>query len=144
MPPAPDLFRPPVPDSGGRLPIRTSEDIVLVRTAVRQAALHLKFGLVDQTKLVTAASEIARNTLIYGKGGDVLIEPVQAVKSGLRLVFTDQGPGIPDIERALTDGYTTGGGMGLGLGGTRRLVDDFKIVSAPNEGTTISITKWSR
>lgn len=128
----------------GNLAIRSAEDIVLVRTAVRQAALQQKFGLVDQTKLVTAASEIARNTLIYGKGGNVLIEPVQGLKSGLRLTFIDKGPGIPDIDRALTDGFTTGGGMGLGLGGTRRLVDDFSIVSGPNEGTTVSITKWSR
>jgi serine/threonine-protein kinase RsbT len=144
MSPTTDLLWSSILTHGGHLPIRTPEDIVLVRTAVRQAALHLKFGLVDQTKLVTAASEIARNTLLYGKGGDVLIEPVLASKPGLRLVFTDQGPGIPDIDRALTDGFTTGGGMGLGLGGTRRLVDDFKIVSAPTEGTTVSITKWSR
>jgi serine/threonine-protein kinase RsbT len=133
-----------MPIHTGHLPIRAPEDIVLVRTAVRQAALQMKFGLVDQTKLVTAASEIARNTLIYGKGGDVSIEPVHGLRSGIRLVFKDQGPGIPDIDRALTDGFTTGGGMGLGLGGTRRLVDDFKIVSGPSEGTTVSITKWNR
>jgi serine/threonine-protein kinase RsbT len=132
------------PVVSGNLPIQTPEDIVLVRTAVRQAALQLKFGLVDQTKLVTAASEIARNTLIYGKGGEVFIEPVSEAKSGLRLTFIDKGPGIPDIDRALSDGFTTGGGMGLGLGGTRRLMDDFKIVSKPSEGTTVSITKWSR
>lgn len=140
----PDFGRPQLLPSAGRLPIQTPEDIVLVRTAVRQAALQLKFGLVDQTKLVTAASEIARNTLIYGKGGEVFIEPVQAAKSGLRLTFSDRGPGIPDIDRALVDGFTSGSGMGLGLGGTRRLMDDFKIVSSPNEGTTVSITKWSR
>lgn len=126
------------------VPIRTSEDIVLVRTAVRKAALEVKFGLVDQTKLVTAASEIARNTLVYGLGGDVSIELVRHPKSGVRLTFRDQGPGIPDVDRALTDGFTSGGGMGLGLGGTRRLMDDFQIASKPNEGTTVTIAKWSR
>jgi serine/threonine-protein kinase RsbT len=144
MTPLYDPYRMGLTPVKGNLPIQTPEDIVLVRTAVRQAALQLKFGLVDQTKLVTAASEIARNTLIYGKGGEVVIEPVQEAKSGLRLTFIDKGPGIPDIGRALSDGFTTGGGMGLGLGGTRRLMDDFKIVSTPSEGTTVSITKWSR
>jgi len=144
MTPLYDPYRTGLTPVKGNLPIQTPEDIVLVRTAVRQAALQLKFGLVDQTKLVTAASEIARNTLIYGKGGEVVIEPVQEAKSGLRLTFIDKGPGIPDIGRALSDGFTTGGGMGLGLGGTRRLMDDFKIVSTPSEGTTVSITKWSR
>ncbi len=126
------------------LPIRTNEDIVLVRTAVRKAAVSLRLGLVDQTKLVTAASEIARNTLDYGLGGEVRLQVVRAHKPGLRLTFVDKGPGIKDIERALTDGYTTGSGMGLGLGGTRRLVDDFEIASKPGEGTTVIITKWSR
>lgn len=126
------------------LPIRSSEDIVLVRTAVRKAAVALKFGLVDQTKLVTAASEIARNTLDYGKGGEVHLQIVHATKSGVRLTFIDHGPGIPDINRALTDGYTSGSGMGLGLGGTRRLVNEFDIASKPDEGTTVIITKWSR
>jgi serine/threonine-protein kinase RsbT len=126
------------------LPIRASEDVVLVRTAVRKAALGLKFGLVDQTKLVTAASEIARNTLDYGKGGEVTIARVQAQKAGIRLVFADRGPGIPDIERAMTDGWTSGSGMGLGLSGTRRLMDEFDLASKPGEGTTVTITKWSR
>lgn len=126
------------------IPIRSSEDIVLVRTAVRKAALEIKFGLVDQTKVVTAASEIARNTLVYGKGGDVTLELIREPKIGIRLVFKDQGPGIPDVDRALTDGFTGGGGMGLGLGGTRRLMDDFEIASKPNEGTTVTIAKWSR
>jgi serine/threonine-protein kinase RsbT len=131
-----------------QLPIRTSEDVVLVRTAVRKFALQIKLGLVDQTKVVTAASEIARNTLDYGGGGDVLIEIVQrsdvGLRAGLRLTFSDRGPGIPDIARALTDGWTSGNGMGLGLGGTRRLMDDFQIASKPEEGTTVTITKWSR
>jgi serine/threonine-protein kinase RsbT len=126
------------------LPIRTSEDIVIVRTAVRKAALAAKLGLVDQTKLVTAASEIARNTLDYGKGGQVTIERVQALKSGIRLTFEDKGPGIPNIELALTDGWTSGTGMGLGLSGTRRLMDEFHLASKAGEGTTVTITKWSR
>lgn len=126
------------------LQIRTSEDVVQVRTAVRKAAIAAKLGLVDQTKLVTAASEIARNTLDYGKGGQVLIERVDAAKPGIRLTFEDQGPGIPNIELALTDGWTSGSGMGLGLSGTRRLMDDFELASKPGEGTTVTITKWSR
>ncbi len=126
------------------LPIRTSEDIVQVRTAVRKAAIAAKLGLVDQTKLVTAASEIARNTLDYGKGGSVIIERVDAAKTGIRLTFEDRGPGISNIELAMTDGWTSGSGMGLGLSGTRRLMDDFQLASKPGEGTTVIITKWSR
>ncbi len=126
------------------LPIRTSEDIVQVRTAVRKAAISAKLGLVDQTKLVTAASEIARNTLDYGKGGSVTIERVDAAKSGIRLTFEDHGPGIANIELAMTDGWTSGSGMGLGLSGTRRLMDEFQLASKPGEGTTVIITKWSR
>lgn len=126
------------------LPIRTQEDIVLVRTAVRKAAISAKLGLVDQTKLVTAASEIARNTLDYGKGGNVTIERVDAAKSGIRLTFEDRGPGIVNIELAMTDGWTSGSGMGLGLSGTRRLMDEFQLASKPGEGTTVIITKWSR
>ncbi len=126
------------------LPIRSPEDIVQVRTAVRKAAISAKLGLVDQTKLVTAASEIARNTLDYGKGGQVLIERVQASKAGIRLTFEDQGPGIPDLQLALTDGWTSGSGMGLGLSGTRRLMDDFELNSTVGQGTTVIITKWSR
>ena len=126
------------------LPIRAPEDIVQVRTAVRKAALAAKLGLVDQTKLVTAASEIARNTLDYGRGGSVLIERVEAARIGIRLTFEDQGPGIPNIELALTDGWTSGSGMGLGLSGTRRLMDEFQLASRPGEGTTVIITKWSR
>ena len=126
------------------LPIRTSEDIVQVRTAVRKAAIAAKLGLVDQTKLVTAASELARNTLDYGKGGQVTIERVDALKSGIRLTFEDRGPGITNIELAMTDGWTSGSGMGLGLSGTRRLMDEFQLASKPGEGTTVIITKWSR
>lgn len=127
------------------LPIRASEHVVSVRTAVRQKAVKAKFGLVDQTKIVTAASEIARNTLGYGRGGDVLIEVLsEGPRKAVRLTFTDQGPGIPDIALALTDGYTTGSGMGLGMGGTKRLVDEFTVASKVSEGTTVTITKWSR
>jgi serine/threonine-protein kinase RsbT len=117
---------------------------VQVRTAVRKAALAAKLGLVDQTKLVTAASEIARNTLDYGKGGTVQIERIEAAKTGIRLTFQDQGPGIANIDLALTDGWTSGSGMGLGLSGTRRLMDEFQLASKPGEGTTVIITKWSR
>jgi serine/threonine-protein kinase RsbT len=123
--------------------IRTSEDIVHVRQAVRKNAVSLGFGLVDQTKIVTASSELSRNTLDYGGGGTVLIEIVQNdTRTGVRLVFEDQGPGIPDIERALTDGYTSGGGMGLGLGGAKRLSHEFDISSKPGEGTRVSILRW--
>ena len=127
------------------VPVRTSEDVVYVRTSVRKLAAELRFGIVDQTKIVTAASEIARNTVDYGRGGDLRMEALQnGLKSGLRLIFSDQGPGIRDIEQALKDGFTTGNGMGLGLGGTRRLMDEFNIASKLNEGTTVTITKWSR
>ncbi len=128
-----------------RLPITASEHVVLVRTSVRQQAVKAKFGLVDQTKVVTAASEIARNTLHYGRGGDVLIEVLsEGARKALRLTFTDQGPGIPDLSLALTDGYTTGSGMGLGMGGAKRLVDEFAVASKEQEGTTVTLTKWSR
>lgn len=127
------------------LPVRTSEDVVLVRTSVRRMAAGLRFGIVDQTKVVTAASEIARNTVDYGRGGDLRMEAVDSgLKRGLRLIFSDRGPGIKDIDEALRDGFTSGSGMGLGLGGTRRLMDEFDIVSKLNEGTTVTITKWSR
>lgn len=125
------------------LPIRTSEDIVIVRQAVRKQAIALGFNLVDQTKLVTASSELARNTLDYGLGGTVQLDIVQnGLRPGVRLTFEDQGPGIPDIELALKDGFTSGGGMGLGLGGARRLCNEFEIWSQPGEGTRISITRW--
>jgi len=127
------------------LPVRSSEDVVIVRTSVRKLAAELRFGIVDQTKIVTAASEIARNTVDYGRGGELRMEALKnGLKSGLRLVFIDQGPGIRDLDQALRDGFTTGNGMGLGLGGTRRLMDEFNIASKLNEGTTVTITKWSR
>ena len=125
------------------LPVQSSEDIVTVRQAVRKKAISLGFGLVDQTKFVTAASELARNTLDYGGGGTVRIEMVQNERtSGIRLIFEDQGPGIADIEQALKDGYTSGNGMGLGLGGAKRLSNEFEIWSQPGEGTRVSILRW--
>ena len=125
------------------LPIQTSADVVSVRQAVRSAAMEQSFSLVDQTKLVTAASELARNTLDYGGGGVVRIELLlEGIRRGVRLIFKDQGPGIADIELAMRDGYTSGGGLGLGLGGAKRLVNDFHIDSAPGKGTTITITRW--
>ena len=127
------------------LPIRSSEDMVTVRTSVRKLATELRFGIVDQTKIVTAASEIARNTIDYGRGGELRMEILdKGPKKGLRLAFSDHGPGIRDIQQAMTDGFTSGTGMGLGLGGTRRLMDEFEIASKLNEGTTVTITKWSR
>jgi serine/threonine-protein kinase RsbT len=125
------------------LPIRSETDVVLVRQAVRQLASELSFSLVDQTKIITAASELARNVLVHGGGGIVCPEVVEErSKRGLRLTFEDHGRGIPDVELALRDGYTTGGGLGLGLGGTKRLVNEFEIVSRPEEGTRVTITKW--
>jgi serine/threonine-protein kinase RsbT len=125
------------------MPIRTSQDLVLVRQAVRTWSAELKFSLVEQTKMVTAASELARNTLDYGKGGQVTLELVQeGIRRGLRLSFEDHGPGIPDIELAMRDGYTSGGGMGLGLGGAKRLVNEFDIISKIGEGTRVTVTRW--
>ena len=125
--------------------IRSDEDVVRVRQLVRTTAVGVRLSLVDQTKLVTAASELARNTLIYGGGGSAEVTTVSdGRRRGVRIVFADQGPGIPDLDLALTDGYTTGGGLGLGLSGARRLVDDFDIRTAVGEGTEITITKWSR
>ncbi len=124
------------------LPIGSGDDVVLVRQRVR--AILMGFRLVDQTKLVTAASELARNTLQHGRGGAVQIEPlVNGAKKGLRLVFEDKGPGIPDIARALTDGFTTGGGLGLGLGGSKRLCNEFSIESEPGVGTRVMIARWA-
>jgi serine/threonine-protein kinase RsbT len=126
------------------LPIRTSADIVGVRQKVRAWAAELRFSLVDQTKLVTAASELARNTLEHGKGGEVRLEMLEdAPRRGLRLVFEDQGPGIPDVALALKDGYTTGGGLGLGLGGAKRLVNEFQIDSTPGQGTRVVAVRWT-
>jgi serine/threonine-protein kinase RsbT len=123
--------------------IQSSADVVLVRQSVRQWAVELRFSLVDQTKIVTAASELARNTLDYGGGGTVKLEALQeGIRRGLRLTFEDNGPGIPDIALALKDGFTTGSGLGLGLSGTKRLVNEFNIVSEVGKGTCVTITKW--
>jgi serine/threonine-protein kinase RsbT len=125
------------------LPLKTSEHIVLVRQAVRQRAIELGFSLVDQTKIVTAASELARNTLLHGGGGRAVLEIVtDGVRRGLRLVFEDKGPGIADIQLAMKDGYSTGGGLGLGLSGAKRLSNEFAISSTPGGGTTVVITRW--
>ena len=125
------------------LPLKNSNDVVLARQKVRQWAIELKFTLVDQTKLVTAASELARNALDHGKGGEMTIEVLAfGAKSGLRLTFQDRGPGISDIERALTDGFTTGSGMGLGLGGSKRLVNEFSIESEVGKGTKVTVVRW--
>ena len=129
--------------SSESMSIVSSEDIVIVRQAVRKKAVALGFGLVDQTKFVTASSELARNTLDYGGGGTVQLDIVQNDRrSGLRVIFEDQGPGIPDIDLALTDGYTSGNGMGLGLSGAKRLSHEFEISSKPGEGTRVSILRW--
>ena len=123
--------------------IRGPQDVVAVRQLVRARAVELKFSLVNQTKVVTAASELARNTLVHGGGGQVLLENLEtASRRGLRLSFSDQGPGIADISRAMTDGFTTGGGLGLGLSGSKRLCDEFSVTSGPAEGTTVVVTKW--
>lgn len=125
------------------LNIQSSSDVVLVRQTVRQFAVELGFSLVDQTKIVTAASELARNTLDYGGGGTVQLEALQEDRRrGLRLTFEDHGPGIPDIEMALKDGFTTGGGLGMGLGGAKRLANEFAIESKVGEGTQVTITRW--
>lgn len=125
------------------LPIRVESDVVLSRQLVRKWATESKFGLVEQTKMVTAASELARNTLNYGGGGTMRIELLEeSTRRGLRLVFEDQGPGIADLELALRDGYTTGGGLGLGLSGSKRLVNEFELVSTLGVGTRVTITRW--
>jgi serine/threonine-protein kinase RsbT len=125
------------------LPLRTSEDIVRMRQYVREQSLAVGFGLVDQTKIVTAASELARNTLIYGGGGELTVQPlVDGARRGLKLVFSDRGPGIPDIAQALKDGFSTGGGLGLGLGGAKRLSNEFNIDTQPGAGTRVTIVRW--
>jgi serine/threonine-protein kinase RsbT len=123
--------------------LRSDQEIVRLRQIVRDQTIAQGFSLVDQTKFVTAASELARNTLLYGGGGDAHLSALlNGLRKGLRLKFVDQGVGIPDIERALRDGYTSGSGLGLGLGGARRLSDEFEIHSEPGKGTTVTITKW--
>ncbi len=123
--------------------IRAEEDLLSVRHAVREATLRVGFGLVDQTRIVTAASELARNAYVHGGGGTLTLEIVQRNgRRGLRLVVSDQGPGIADIDEALTDGYTTGAGLGHGLGGARRLMDEFQVRSVPGSGTTVTVLRW--
>ena len=141
---------PAFPAAGGSgnsvsMPLENDEHVVLLRKQTREQAVAIGMGLLDQTKLVTAASELARNTIKYGGGGIATVEVVDGPsKTGVRLRFIDQGPGIFDIDQALTDGYTSGSGLGLGLGGARRLVDEFDIASPPGGGTTVTILKWKR
>jgi serine/threonine-protein kinase RsbT len=126
-----------------KISVTVSGDIVAVRHAVRRQAIKINLSLVDQTKIVTAASELARNMLVYGGGGEVTLEVLQeGVRHGLRVHFVDDGPGIPDIDLALRDGFTSGKGMGLGLGGAKRLVNEFNLKSAPGKGTSVTITRW--
>ena len=125
------------------VPVRSEQDIVLARQNVRKIALALGFGIVDQTKIVTAASELARNTVIYGQGGEMRWETLEdGARRGLRLHFVDQGPGIEDVSRAMTDGWTSGSGLGLGLTGAKRLVNEFELDTAPGRGTRVTITRW--
>jgi serine/threonine-protein kinase RsbT len=128
------------------LPIRTGDDVVRIRQQVRVLAAKNGLSLVDQTKVVTAASELARNALVHGGGGLARVEAVTSVlgKNGIRVGFTDQGPGIADVELALTDGWSSGDGLGLGLSGARRLVDEFELTSKPGGGTSVVVIKWSR
>ena len=128
---------------GETLELRTSQDIVRVRQAVRAWMVEMQFSLVDQTKMVTAASELARNAIDYADGGSARLEALaDGARRGLRLLFEDHGPGIPDIELALKDGYTTDKGLGLGLGGSKRLVNEFDIWSVPGEGTRVTVVRW--
>ena len=132
-----------VVEKGETMAVRTSDDIVRVRQAVRARAIEARFGIVDQTKLVTAASEIARNTVDYGGGGTLRVEIVrEGARRGVQLTFSDNGPGIADIAAAMTDGYTTGEGLGLGLSGAKRLSNEFSIESSPGKGTTVTLARW--
>jgi serine/threonine-protein kinase RsbT len=129
--------------ASGETPLKSEHDIVLARQLVRKLTQQLGFSIVDQTKMVTASSELARNALIYGGGGTMHWELVsEGAKSGLRLAFHDQGPGIPNIELAMTDGWTSGSGLGMGLSGAKRLVNEFDIRSVVGEGTRVTITRW--
>ena len=131
------------PNVNGEAPLRSEHDIVLARQQVRKLTQELKFSLVDQTKMVTAASELARNALIYGKGGTMHWEVLQnESRTGLRLKFADEGPGIPNLDLAMTDGWTSGNGLGMGLTGAKRLVNEFEIDSKVNGGTRVTITRW--
>ena len=126
-----------------QLSLRSEDEVVRVRQVAREWAISLGFGLVDQTKIVTAASELARNTVIYGGGGLVRLQALNdGSRRGLRLSFEDEGPGIPDLQQALKDGYSTGTGLGLGLGGARRLMSEFEIDSTPGQGTRVAVTRW--
>ncbi|MGN2251168.1 anti-sigma regulatory factor [Frateuria edaphi] len=128
----------------GTMPVRVEQDVVLARQAVRRVAQECGLRLVDQTKLITAASELARNAVIYGGGGDMDWEILEdGVRSGVRLVFRDQGPGIADLKLAMTDGWTSGSGLGLGLTGAKRLVNEFELDSAPGKGTRVTIARWT-
>ncbi len=130
-------------ESWRELPLARQDDVVAVRQAVRACAIDIGLSLVDQTKVVTAASELARNTVVYGGGGTARIEAVRDTgRRGVRLIFEDHGPGIPDIEAAMKDGYTTGTGLGLGLGGARRLSSEFRIESRTGEGTRVELIRW--
>ena len=130
--------------SRGSQPVRVEQDVVLARQTARKLAQQCGLRLVDQTKLITAASELARNTVIYGGGGDMDWEILEdGVRNGLRLTFRDEGPGIADAELAMTDGWTSGAGLGLGLSGSKRLVNEFTLDSAPGKGTRVSITQWT-
>ncbi|MGE6388845.1 anti-sigma regulatory factor [Pseudomonas sp. NPDC078416] len=130
--------------SSGTQPIRIEQDVVLARQTARKLAQECGMRLIDLTKLVTAVSELARNTMVYGGGGDMDWQIVEdGLRVGLRLTFRDEGPGIPDLKLALTDGWTSGGGLGLGLTGARRLVDDFELDTAPGAGTRVTICKWT-
>lgn len=124
------------------IPVISEADIVTVRRYVREGAAKLGFSLVDQTKVVTAASELARNTLIHGRGGQMELAMLNGPRSGIRLIFEDKGPGIPDIDLALRDGFTTGSGLGLGLGGAKRLVNEFDVKSRVGEGTKVTVVRW--
>jgi len=127
----------------GAMPLRTEHDIVMCRQTARKLTQELKFSLVDQTKMITAASELSRNTLIYGGGGDMEWRLHQeGIRNGLTLSFVDQGPGIPDMELAMKDGWTSGSGLGKGLSGSKRLVNDFDIQSVVGQGTRVTITRW--
>ncbi len=126
-----------------KLPLRDEQDVVKARQAVRARMQELNFSLVDQTKMITAASELGRNTVVHGKGGEMTVEVVNnGLRAGIRLTFEDNGPGIQDMALAMKDGWTSGGGLGLGLPGTKRLVNDFDIESAVGKGTRIVIARW--
>ncbi|MGE8410389.1 MAG: anti-sigma regulatory factor [Pseudomonas sp.] len=130
--------------SSGTQPVRLEQDVVLARQTTRKVAGECKMRLIDLTKLVTAVSELARNTVVYGGGGDMDWQVLEdGGRVGLRLIFSDNGPGIPDIRLAMTDGWTSGSGLGLGLSGAKRLVEEFELETAPGQGTRITITRWT-